>query len=300
MLNLRKLTRKLTLSHYTDKAFTLASPPVKRKHKEARELFYGRIIIPIAKAWMRYVQKLEVVVLHHERIPADGGAMLAVNHTGYWDFVYGGIPAHFAGGRLVRFMAKKEIWDNKIAGPVMTGMRHIQVDRADGQASVAEAISRLKKGQLVGIFPEATISRSFEIKEFRPGAAKIAHVAGVPLIPITVWGSQQVWTKGHKPVWRPKNAKLVIEVGEPVEVTSDAAETTERLHSAMVDQLEHTRAEYVKRFGPMPKGAYWVPASMGGSAPSLEEATKQDRADQAARRAKREAAKAEQAAKEQG
>lgn len=259
------------------------------KHREAKEPVYGRIIIPLAKLWMKYVQRLDVEIIGAENIPAEGGAMIAVNHTGYWDFVYGGIPAHFNGRRLVRFMAKKEIFDVKGVGALMRAMKHIPVDRADGQASVDEAIARLRKGQLVGIFPEATISRSFEIKEFRQGAAKIAHDAGVPLIPLTIWGSQQVWTKGHKPIWRPKDARLVLIVGEPVEVTDDAAETTERLHDTMVKQLERTRKVYADRFGEMPKGMYWVPASMGGTAPTLEEATAKDRADAAARKAKRAA-----------
>ncbi|WP_462398734.1 lysophospholipid acyltransferase family protein [Corynebacterium falsenii] len=259
------------------------------KHREAKEPVYGRIIIPLAKLWMKYVQRLDVEIIGAENIPAEGGAMIAVNHTGYWDFVYGGIPAHFNGRRLVRFMAKKEIFDVKGVGALMRAMKHIPVDRADGQASVDEAIARLRKGQLVGIFPEATISRSFEIKEFRQGAAKIAHDAGVPLIPLTIWGSQQVWTKGHKPIWRPKDARLVLIVGEPVEVTDDAAETTGRLHDTMVKQLERTRKVYADRFGEMPKGMYWVPASMGGTAPTLEEATAKDRADAAARKAKRAA-----------
>ena len=174
-------------------------------------------------------------------------------------------------------------------------MKHIPVDRANGQGSVREAISRLKAGQIVGIFPEATISRSFEIKEFRQGAAKIAHDAEVPLVPVTIWGSQRVWTKGRKPTWRPKDGRLVIKVGKPIDVTADSAETTERLHAAMVKQLEETQAEYERLYGPMPKGEYWVPARRGGSAPTLEEATVKDRADQVARKRKRaEAQEAQQ------
>ncbi|KGM18104.1 lysophospholipid acyltransferase family protein [Corynebacterium auriscanis] len=261
--------------------------PAPNHREEAREFPYSRPIISIAKKWMDWVQKLDVVILNPENIPATGGAMIAINHTGYWDFVYGGIPAHFNGRRLVRFMAKKEIFDVKGVGALMRAMKHIPVDRADGQASVDEAIRRLRMGQLVGIFPEATISRSFEVKEFRQGAAKIAFDANVPLIPLTIWGSQQVWTKGHKPNWRPKNAKLVLIVGKPVEVTADSAATTDRLHKAMVEQLQENRRIYEQEFGPMPKGEYWVPANMGGTAPTLEEATVKDREDQAERKRKR-------------
>ena len=270
----------------TPAGFTPAAP-----HDEGKEMPYGRIIIRAAIAWMRVVQRLDVEVIGAENIPAKGGAMLAVNHTGYWDFVYGGVPAWVQAKRLVRFMAKKEIFDVKGVGALMRSMKHIPVDRADGQASANEAVERLRKGQLVGIFPEATISRSFEIKEFRQGAARIVQEAdpngSIPLIPMTLWGSQRIWTKGRKPNWFPKQARLVIVVGKPVEVTEDAAATTDRLHEAMVEQLDRTRQVYVDRFGPMPEGEYWVPAKLGGSAPSLEEATKEDRAAHEERKRKR-------------
>ncbi|WP_035010149.1 lysophospholipid acyltransferase family protein [Corynebacterium jeikeium] len=262
-------------------------------HKEAKEIPYGFPTIGVAKLWFRFMQHLDCAVYGAENIPADGPAMIAVNHTGYWDFTYGGIPAHVRGGRVVRFMAKKEIFDVKGVGALMGSYNHIPVDRADGQASVDQAIKQLKAGDLVGIFPEATISRSFEIKEFRQGAARIAYEAGVPLIPLTIWGSQRVWTKGRKPIWRPKETQLVITVGKPVEVTEDAQATTERLHQAMVEQMDLTRQRWEERFGPMPKGEFWVPAALGGTAPTLEEATVQDRADAAARKEKRAQEKAE-------
>lgn len=265
-------------------------------HPESRELFYARFIVPFAKFWMRRMQHLTVEIQHPERIPVTGGAVLAVNHTGYWDFVFGGIPAAFQGGRLVRFMAKKEIWDNALAGPAMTGCHHIPVDRADGAASVREAIRRAAGGELIGIFPEATISRSFEIKEVKDGAGRIAYEAGVPLIPVILWGSQRIWTKGRPPIWRPKNASLILSVGEPVEVSDNAKETAQRLHEAMVQQLDAARVRYDELYGPFPDGEYWMPAALGGSAPSLAEATAKDREDAIARKEERARREQERAA----
>src|SRR5918992_342073 len=63
-----------------------------------------------------------------ENIPATGSAVLASNHVGYLDFVFVGAAARER-GRLVRFMAKKEVFDHRIAGPLMRGMKHIPVDR---------------------------------------------------------------------------------------------------------------------------------------------------------------------------
>ena len=50
---------------------------------------------------------------------------------------------------------------------------------------------------MVGIFPEATISRSFELKEFKTGAVRLAASAEVPLIPLVLWGTQRMFTKDH-------------------------------------------------------------------------------------------------------
>ena len=114
-----------------------------------------------------------------EHVPRTGGALLALNHISYVDFVLGGFAAQ-PSRRLVRFMAKRELFDHRLAGPLMRSLHHISVDRADGLASYDEGVRYLRDGEIVGIFPEATISRSFELKEFKTGAARMAAEAGVP------------------------------------------------------------------------------------------------------------------------
>src|SRR5258705_776786 len=131
-----------------------------------------------------------------EHIPTSGGAVLASNHIGYLDFIFCGWGAR-PSGRLVRFMAKKSVFDHRISGPLMRGMHHIPVDRDAGLASYRPALAALKAGEVVGVFPEATISRSFTIKEMKTGAARIASAAGVPIIPMALWGSERLWTKGR-------------------------------------------------------------------------------------------------------
>ena len=254
---------------------------------EAKEVLYGRITLPVAIAYMRF-QGLDITADGAEHMPVDGGAMVAVNHTGYFDFVYAGIPAFLNGRRLIRFMAKKEIFDNKYAGPLMRAMKHIEVDRLAGRGAYEEAVRRLRAGALVGIFPEATISRSFEIKEFKTGAARLADEAEVPLVPVTIFGSQRVWTKGRKKNLGRVNVPIWIRVGEPIRTTGDAAADTARLHDAMVEQLAALRADYIERYGDEP-GAYWLPASLGGSAPTLEEADEMDEKERLERIAKRDA-----------
>ena len=79
----------------------------------------------------------------------------------------------------------------------MRSMHHIEVDRADGEASLRTAVDFLRPGEAVGIFPEATISRALELKEFKTGAVRIAAEAGVPVVPVVLWGTQRMMTKDH-------------------------------------------------------------------------------------------------------
>src|SRR6476646_8123401 len=135
-------------------------------------------VIRTAKLAMRVLgQPIDITGLEH--LPRTGAGLLAVNHIGYVDFIYGGVAPERI-GRRVRFMAKRELFDHRVSGPIMRACRHIRVDRAEGEASLAEALAFLEQGELVGIFPEATISRAMEIKELKTGAVRIAARAGVP------------------------------------------------------------------------------------------------------------------------
>ena len=225
-----------------------------------------------------------------ENIPRTGGALLALNHISYVDFVLGGVAAQ-PSGRLVRFMAKREIFDHPVAGPVMRSLHHISVDRADGIASYDEGVRYLQEGQVVGIFPEATISRSFELKEFKTGATRMAAAAGVPLVPVVLWGTQRIKTKDH-PQDLSRGKTIAISVGEPLHPRgrNPVAQTAE-LKARMTELLDETIRAYPA--DEQPPGSWWLPASYGGSAPTPEEAARLDaeekRARARARAAKRRA-----------
>ena len=154
-----------------------------------------RPVIYVAKT-LFFVQGSKFTITGEEHVPPTGGAVMAINHTSYLDFTYAGLPA-WPRRRYVRFMAKKSVFGHRVAGPLMRGMRHIPVDRHKGGEAFAAAIRALRAGEIVGVFPEATMSRSFELKEFKPGAVKMAQVAGVPVLPTTIWGAQRVWTKNR-------------------------------------------------------------------------------------------------------
>jgi 1-acyl-sn-glycerol-3-phosphate acyltransferase len=86
------------------------------------------------------------------------------------------------------FMIKAEMADVKAVNYVVQHARLIPVDRTIGRDAFDVAVQRLREGELIGMHPEATISRSFELREFKTGAARIALEARVPIIPMIVWG----------------------------------------------------------------------------------------------------------------
>ncbi|NLG56258.1 MAG: 1-acyl-sn-glycerol-3-phosphate acyltransferase [Rhodococcus sp.] len=228
-----------------------------------------RTVIGIARTVFAY-QGLKFTVTGERNIPATGGAVIAINHTGYMDFTYAGLPARKS-KRYIRFMAKKEVFDNKYGGPIMRSLGHIPVDRSAGAESYRAAVDDLRKGELVGVYPEGTISRSFEIKDFKSGAARMAIEADVPIIPIVIWGAQRVWTKGHPKRLGRTKTPISIAVGKPIAPFEPAADLTAKLRGVMQEMLFDLQKDY-----PHPAGQYWVPARLGGSAPTLEEANRLD------------------------
>lgn len=220
-----------------------------------------------------------------EHIPREGGAILAANHIGYVDFIFDGLAAH-PHRRLVRFMAKKEAFDHTISGPLMRSFHHISVDRDNGQASYDTAVEYARNGEIVGIFPEATISRSFEIKELKTGAVRMAAEAGVPLIPMVTWGTQLLKTKDHDSDLTSRGKTIGLHVGAPLHVTGeDPVAETQQLREAMTKLLDRAILEYPLS----PVGQWWAPARHGGTAPTLAEAAKLDQEEYAARAARRAA-----------
>ncbi|MGH3441288.1 MAG: lysophospholipid acyltransferase family protein [Nitriliruptorales bacterium] len=208
-----------------------------------------------------------------EHIPASGPAVLASNHVGYLDFVFVGFGARER-GRLVRFMAKQEVFRQPVAGPLMRAMRHIPVERyGRARDALEESIERLGRGQVVGMFPEGTISPSFVPREGKSGAARMAIEGGAPLVPAAVWGTQRILTK-----WRPKNFQRGVAVdvhyGPPVDTShGDAEKATLEVMDAIRDLVDHAAAVYPQAPAD-DEDRWWLPRHVGGTAPSPAEAEK--------------------------
>jgi 1-acyl-sn-glycerol-3-phosphate acyltransferase len=221
-----------------------------------------------------------------ENIPTAGPAVLASNHIGYLDFVFVGYAARDR-GRLVRFMAKKEVFDHPVAGRLMRGMKHVSVDRfARASDSIDAAVDALTRGEVVGMFPEGTISRSFVPRSGKTGAARMAMAANAPLIPCATWGTQRILTK-DRPKNFERNVAMDVYIGEPIDYEPDEnpVDVTARLMEAIGVLVEKAQGNYPQQ--PKPGEEWWLPAHMGGSAPTVKAADAMDERDRARRRAER-------------
>ena len=246
------------------------------------DLPYG-LIVGVGHTWFK-IMDFRFRISGQEHVPRTGGAVLCINHISYVDFILAGYGAR-ASKRFTRFMAKREVFDHPVAGPLMRSMKHISVDRAEGQQSYDDAVDYLRKGEVVGVFPEATISRSFMIKELKTGAVRMAADADVPLIPVILWGTQRLMTKDH-PRDFGRHKTISITMGEPIDPQGkNAVEKTAELKEHMSSMLDEAIRSYPAE--EQPPGSWWLPASYGGSAPTPEEAKRLDAEEQRRRAEKR-------------
>ena len=236
-----------------------------------------RLVIRLALVVFRLL-RFRFDVRGSEHVPATGGAVICSNHVSYLDFTFLGLaalPQH----RLVRFMAKLSVFQNGFSGPFMRAMHHIPVDRKAGAAAFDLAVRALKDGEVVGVFPEATISTSFTVKDLKAGVARMAVDAGVPVIPAAVWGGQRLFTK-HHPIELKRGVAVTVVLGEPIrpEPGEEHRQLLQRIRTAMEELVDEAQRTYPQQPAG-PDDLWWQPAHLGGTAPTLEEAERLDHPD---------------------
>jgi 1-acyl-sn-glycerol-3-phosphate acyltransferase len=211
-----------------------------------------------------------------EHIPASGAGVLAGNHIGFLDFTFIGYAARRQ-HRNVRFMAKRSVFEIRVVGWLMRKMRHIPVDRREGWRAYRQALRMVDEGQLVGVFPEATISRSWLLKPFKRGAAAIAVSRQAPLVPVVVWGGHRIYTvDGHRSLRR--RMPVTVSVGEAL-IPGDG-ESIEALSARLHTAMEALLADAIDTYPERPRDdddRWWVPHDRGGTAPDPETAAVLDR-----------------------
>ena len=205
-----------------------------------------------------------------EHVPRTGPAVLAANHVSFLDFLLLGLVGEERGGRRVRFLARHELWRVWPVGWLMDRMGHIPVDRDAPAHAYLRAREALRRGELVGIFPEAGVSRSFTVRALMPGAAALARETGAPLLPVAMWGGQRLWTAKTRPTLR-RGVPVTIVVGPRLPTVEDPVASTALLGRTLQGLLDGVQRE--PRHAPAPgQLAPWHPRHLGGSALSVAEA----------------------------
>ncbi len=193
-----------------------------------------------------------------DRIPSTGPALIVANHRSYFDVA--AMSLLFSErGRPVRFLGKKEVFDAPIVGQIAKAMGGIRVDRGTGSDEPLQAAAEaLATGEAIAMMPQGTIPRGpafFDpVLIGRWGAARLAQMTEVPVIPVGLWGTERVWPRSSRlpdllNVTSPPTVR--IRVGEPValkHVNLDA--DTRRIMKAITALLP---AEARRRHDPTPE-----------------------------------------------
>ena len=194
-----------------------------------------------------------------EHLPETGGAIVVTNHISHLDPL---TFAHFLydSGRLPRFLGKASLWSIPFVRSVLTGARQIPVYRETGTAvaAYAAAVDAVRRGELVVIYPEATLTRDPGLWPMvgKTGAARVALETGAPVIPVAQWGPQDMlWPYAKVPSLLPRKTVHVL-AGPPVDlddlrgVALDADllhAAAARITDAVTALLEELRGEKAPR-----------------------------------------------------
>lgn len=203
-----------------------------------------------------------------EKIPAQGGCVVAVNHISHVDPL---TLAHllYDHGRLVRYLAKDGLFRVPLVGAVIRDAGQIPVSRLTATASKAydAAVAAVERGECIGVYPEGTITRDPDGWPMRgkTGAARIALSTGCPVVPIGQWGAQEVLPAytARPHVVPPRTVHY--KVGDPVplddlrgqpQTAAVLREASDRIMASITALVEDLRGEQApaERFDPRTAG----------------------------------------------
>ncbi|WP_133852112.1 lysophospholipid acyltransferase family protein [Labedaea rhizosphaerae] len=180
-----------------------------------------------------------------EHLPAEGGAILASNHLAVADSFF--LPLMLP--RRVTFPAKLEYFTQpglkgKFKKAFFTGVGQIPIDRSSGsaaQAALDTGIRLLREGHLLGIYPEGTRSPDGRLYKGKTGMARIALQAGVPVIPVAMFGTDKANPIGSK-MWKP--TKIRIKLGAPMDFSRYEGLAGDRfIERSITDEIMYTLME---------------------------------------------------------
>ncbi len=188
----------------------MAGKEKKLSYERAPSKVWYRVLRPIFTVIFRTLWPLRVVGVEH--VPKEGAAVIVSNHLSMIDPFVVSYGAH----RLVNFMAKEELFGVPFVGLLIRKLGAFPVDRSRQDAtSLRVALTVLKGGELLGMFPEGTRSATGEMMEMRTGAVRLASKTGMPIIPAAVVNTQNALPMGK--LMRP--ARIEVHFGPAFEIT---------------------------------------------------------------------------------
>jgi 1-acyl-sn-glycerol-3-phosphate acyltransferase len=206
------------------------------------------LVYPVAKTlfwpWLRF--GLRWTVEGEDHIPSSGPVLLASNHASYLDPLTLAYVTNLR-KRRVRYLAKVELFEKRGLGVLLRAAHQIPVQRGttDSASALAAAIDALQRGECVAVFPEGTISTDLEPMRGKSGTARLAQAASVPVVPVGLWGSHRILTKGRKPkfLWRIPQTAVV---GGPIEMKpgEHVKDATDRIMDGVTECVARARELY--------------------------------------------------------
>jgi 1-acyl-sn-glycerol-3-phosphate acyltransferase len=188
----------------------------------------GNLAHWVARMWGRsilFVSRVKVQITGLENIPSQRSCILMSNHQSNFDIpvLLGRLPVQF------RWLAKEELFKIPIFGRGMRGCGYISIDRSNRKlafASLKEAARKIRDGVSVLIFPEGTRSRDGRIQPFKKGGFVLSVDAGVPIVPIVIYGTCFIMPKGRLLI---RSRMVRMDILEPIETTAFTRKTKDEL-----------------------------------------------------------------------
>jgi 1-acyl-sn-glycerol-3-phosphate acyltransferase len=163
-----------------------------------------------------------------ENFPVTGPVLVISNHTSYWDPVVVGCVFP----RQVYFMAKKELYSYPVLAQILRMLGAFPVDRGRvDKGTIRHALTLLKDGKVLGIFPEGTRSKSGQLLPPLPGAAFLAKHAGVPICPVAITGARQIFAGG-------RFRKFRVRIGQPLELQRKGVADLPATSALMMEKIQ--------------------------------------------------------------
>ena len=165
--------------------------------------------------------------------PESGGVIVCSNHQSNLDPVLVGLTTD----RRLNYMASKTLFDNQIFGRWIRFWDAIPIDRTGmGFSGIKECLKRLKRGEMLLLFPEGTRSRDGQVGRLKAGFCTLARRAKVPILPIGFDGAYDSWPRTRTLPWL---AKIHVCIGQPLSAELIASLTDEELIEELERRIRH-------------------------------------------------------------